>query len=170
MQFVQLARPFGNGDLRVTTSTRRPGYFWQTGRGRGGHLTWLGFGFAPRFPFYLGCVGLVRLGSRLFALLAALAHPPPGAAGHQQGRGRLGAWKGSGEPTGSRVNVWWRRRKKKEKKKNTASGVSLCCCLSTSQPSQELFLTALCVFFLRALSAVSEACRAPACWTALANQ
>lgn len=111
-QCIQLAGRFGNDDPTVTTSTRRPGYFWPAGGG----LTWLGFGFAPRLPFNLGGGGFVGLGSRLFALLAALAHPPPGAAGHQQGRGRLSACKGSTEPTGCRVNVWWESRKETRKK------------------------------------------------------
>lgn len=51
---------------------------------------WLGLGFAARFPFDLGSV-VVRFGHGLFALLAALADSPPGAAGHEQGRGRLSA-------------------------------------------------------------------------------
>lgn len=126
---------------RVTTSTRRPGYFWPAGGG----LTWLGFGFAPRFPFNLGGGGFVGLGSRLFALLAALAHPPPGAAGHQQGRGRLSACKG-----------------KDRREENMASRVSLCCRVSTSRLSQELFLRALCVFF----PPCSKLAKAPACRTA----
>lgn len=54
--------------------------------------TWLGFGFATWFPFNLRG-RLVWLCSRLFALFAAFADSPPGAAGHEQGRGRLSAWK-----------------------------------------------------------------------------
>ena len=54
-------------------------------------LTWFGFGFATRFSFDPGC-SLLRLCSRLFALFAAFADPPPGGAGHKQRRGRLSTW------------------------------------------------------------------------------
>lgn len=54
-------------------------------------LTWFGFGFATRFSFDLWS-GLLLLCSRLFALFAAFADSPPGAAGHKQRRGRLSAW------------------------------------------------------------------------------
>lgn len=106
-------------------------------------LTWLGFGFAPRFPFNLGCGGVVGLGCRLFALLAALAHPPSRAAGHQQGRRRLGAWKGSGRGGIAKIK---KKENKIKKRQNTTSGVSVYCRVSTPQLSQELFFeSTLCV-------------------------
>lgn len=54
-------------------------------------LTWFGFGFATRLPFDLWS-SFHGLWSRLFALFAAFADSPPGAAAHQQRGGRLSAW------------------------------------------------------------------------------